>query len=338
MRRFAPAALLAAALTSACGDSPNGPTPPPPVEGPRISCPANQTVQTTAASARVSYPLATTTGGTAPVAVACTPPSDSLFPGGTSTATCTATDARQQTASCTFTVTVQVVSLLAATRFLAFGDSITEGILPTGEVTPTPYPAGLRSRLSARYSMQQFVVTNAGRGGEQTVDGVNRLPGLLTANNPEVVLLFEGVNDLAGGEASRIPVVVNNLRTMIQTARGRGAQVFLATLLPEIPGGRRTGAIALIVPANDQIRALAASQGVPLVDLYQAFIGMERVLIGDDGLHPNPAGYEKIADTFYEAIRARLEFPPSLTSFGVTGPPGISTLTFNGHATPARTY
>ena len=276
---------------------------------------------------RVPYALATTIGGTAPIAVSCTPPSDSLFPGGTSTATCVATDARQQTASCTFTVTVQVVPLLEKTRFLAFGDSITEGILPSGELTPVPYPAGVKNRLTARYTMQEFVVTNAGRGGEQTVDGVTRLPGVLSANNPEVVLLFEGVNDLAGGESSKISVVVNNLRTMIQTARGRGAQVFLATLLPELSGGRRAGAIALIVPANDQIRALAASQGVPLVDLYQAFNGMERDLIGDDGLHPNPAGYEKIADTFFDAVRGRLELPP-----------GMSTLTFNAAATPVRTY
>src|SRR4051812_41068293 len=116
-----PATLFAAALTSACSGSPSGPTPPPPVDAPRISCPANQTVRTTASSVRVSYPLATTTGGTAPVAVSCTPPSNALFPGGTSTATCIATDARQQTASCTFSVTVQVVPLLAATRFLSFG-------------------------------------------------------------------------------------------------------------------------------------------------------------------------------------------------------------------------
>lgn len=276
---------------------------------------------------RVAYPLPTTTGGTAPVAVSCTPPSDSLFPGGTSPATCVATDARQQTASCTFTIAVQVVPLVAATRFLSFGDSITEGILPSGDLTPIPYPAGLKNRLTARYTMQDFTVVNAGRGGEQTVDGVNRLPGVLSSANPEVVLLFEGVNDLAGGELSKISVVVNNLRTMIQTARGRGAQVFLATLLPEIPGGRRTGAIALIVPANDQIRALAASQGVALVDLYQAFNGMERVLIGDDGLHPNPAGYEKIADVFFDAVRSRLELPP-----------GVSTLTSNAGATPLRTY
>jgi lysophospholipase L1-like esterase len=327
VRRITPATFLAAALTSACSGSPSGPTPPPPVDGPKISCPSNQTVRTTAASVRVSYPLATTSGGTAPVSVSCTPPSESLFPGGTSSATCVATDARQQTASCSFSVIVEVVPLLAATRFLAFGDSITEGILASADLTPIPYPAGLGNRLTARYTMQQFSIVNAGRGGEQTVDGVNRFPGALASANPEVVLLFEGVNDLAGGESSKISVVVNNLRTMIQTARGRGAQVFLATLLPEIPGGRRTGAIALIVPANDQIRALAAGQGVPLVDLYQAFNGMERVLIGDDGLHPNPAGYEKIADVFFEAVRSRLELPP-----------GVSTLTSNAAATPVRTY
>jgi acyl-CoA thioesterase-1 len=216
-----------------------------------------------------------------------------------------------------------VVPLLSATRFLAFGDSITEGILPSTELTPVPYPAGLKMRLAARYATQDFVVVNAGIGGEQTVAGAPRLPGVLSATNPEVLLLFEGVNDLSQGDPSKIPVVITNLRTMIQTARARGVQVFLATLLPEIPGGSRTGPLPLIVPINDQIRALAASQGATLVDLYQAFNGMERTLIGDDGLHPNPAGYEKLAETFFDPIRTRFEIGPTFTSLSQSPSPAV---------------
>ena len=222
---------------------------------------------------------------------------------------------------------MEVVPLLSATRFSAFGDSITEGKFASGDSAPVPYPADLRTRLAARYATQTFTVSNDGVGGETTVGGAARLPGVLSARNPEVLLLVEGVNDLALGDSSRVAVVINNLRTMVQTARGRGIQVFLGTLLPEIPGGSRTGAIALIVPTNDQIRALAASQGVPLVDLYQAFSGMERTLIGEDGLHPNAAGYQKIAETFFTAIRSRLEASPTMTSAPA----------FNASATPVRT-
>ncbi len=277
-----------------------GPTPPP--DAPTISCPANQSTRTTGSNATITYPPPTVTGGEAPVPVACTPPSGSAFPAGMSTTTCVATDARQRSAMCTFTVTVEVVPVLSVTHFVAFGDSITEGILASGDLAANPYPAELKRQLTSRYSTQEFVVQNRGVGGERTTDGVRRFPGVLGADNPEVVLLFEGVNDLAQGDQSQISVVIGNLRTMIQQAQGRGIRVFLGTLLPEIPGGSRT-----------EIRMLAATQGATLVDLYQAFAGMERALIGVDGLHPNEMGYQKIGETFFNAVRTRLETAPTLT-------------------------
>ncbi len=60
------------------------------------------------------------------------------------------------------------------------------------------------------------------------------------------------------------------------------------------------------------MRALAVSEGVPLVDVYGAF-GNDLTLIGADGLHPNAQGYAKIADTFFAAIRQTLETPPAAT-------------------------
>jgi len=247
------------------------------------------------------------------VTVACAPPSGSSFPAGNSTTTCVATDSRQRTDRCTFTVTVEIIPVLGATRFVAFGDSITEGKLANGDIAQTPYPTGVRQMLTARYSAQTFVVFSEGGGGETSAGGVTRLPGVLSADNPEVLLLFEGVNDLGTGDPSTIPPLISNLRTMVQQAQGRGVRVFLATLLPEIPGAQRAGAAALIVPANDQIRPLAASLGATLVDLYQAFRGNESTLIGSDGLHPTELGYQTIARTFFDAIRMRLELPPNMT-------------------------
>jgi len=62
-----------------------------------------------------------------------------------------------------------------------------------------------------------------------------------------------------------------------------------------------------VAAANTQIRALAAAEGVILVDLYPAFAGSTDTLIGPDGLHPSEAGYQKMADTFYAAVTQRLE-------------------------------
>jgi CSLREA domain-containing protein len=78
-----------------------------------IVCPANVTVQTINTSqcgATVTYPAPTTTGNCG--AVTCTPPSGSVFPVGTTTVTCTTSAGP----SCSFTVTVKKVFVLADDR------------------------------------------------------------------------------------------------------------------------------------------------------------------------------------------------------------------------------
>ncbi len=102
---------------------------------------------------------------------------------------------------------------------------------------------------------------------------------------------------------------------MIDNARSRGLRVFLATIPPEnassqcIPQCRGSNA-GLVPPFNDQVRSLAASKSVPLVDVFQAFHGDVLTLIGPDGLHPTAAGYHVIADTFFASIKQTLEVSP----------------------------
>jgi len=67
------------------------------------------------------------------------------------------------------------------------------------------------------------------------------------------------------------------------------------------------------------MRSIALSEGVTLVDVYAAFGGDTMTLIDFDGLHPTPAGYERIAQTFLTAIRQNLEQPPTLTLNPLTG-------------------
>jgi hypothetical protein len=76
-------------------------------EAPKITCPSNITVpaQTGVCGAIVSY-AAPATDNCPGVTTVCTPPSGSTFPFGTTTVTCTATDASGNKATCSFTVTV----------------------------------------------------------------------------------------------------------------------------------------------------------------------------------------------------------------------------------------
>lgn len=226
-------------------------------------------------------------------------------------------------------------SRLTATKFVAFGDNITEGFVQhcpgtfggvmsqvssrfgvlfaqgRAQPSPTAYPARLQAMLAERYPAQSVSVINEGAGGEQIEASVEALPRILTADAPDVLLLQHGINTINASHAAAIPTVVSNLRYMVQVARSRGIPVFVGTLLPERPGGCRAYDYADdkddIIPANVQIRAMVGTEGAVLVDLYQAFNGQTALLIGEDGLHPSAAGYRAIAETYLAAIVNRLE-------------------------------
>jgi len=257
----------------------------------------------------------------------------------------------QHAASCSFRIAVVAPPKLSATKFLAFGDSITAGVIPTTcslgappvskctiplklpmtlterlfdirqlradlNVSSASYPLKLAALLASRYTAQPIVVVNEGEPGETAAEGATRLSQVLTMNAPEVLLLLEGINDIheRGNQAAHVGPLVQALRTMTREARSRGIHVFVGTLLPEDPCGCRAFDFVDgrddIVTANDQIRAMAASEGAILVDLHPGFAGQTATLLSFDGLHPNEAGYAKMAEIFFDAIRQRLETHP----------------------------
>lgn len=315
-----PSLLLIVATCFAMCSSPAAPTPPPPppqVPGPpRISCPAGVEVQSPDGSGvTVSYPAPAVTDGAPPVAVACTMASGATFPVGKTEVSCTATDARQRTADCSFGVTVLSPPWLSATRLLAFGDSITDGVVSAPltfalVAVPESYPAKLEVMLVARYVLQNPSVINAGVSGERATAGALRLPELVNRYHPDAVLLMEGANDLSFWGAPGISIAISALAGMVDDARQRGAQVFLATLPPQ--RGRSTA--ALVPEFNRGVKDVAAAEGAVLVDVHDALAADIDRYIGADGLHPTEAGYGRIAEAFFEAVRSTLETPMPLPS------------------------
>jgi lysophospholipase L1-like esterase len=92
--------------------------------------------------------------------------------------------------------------------------------------------------------------------------------------------------------------------------------VFLSTLTPQkepftqFGYPRRNVAMPFLEAANAEIRALAAREGVYLVDAYAAMIGRASTLVGGDGLHMTQEGFVVLAETFFAVIREKLELPP----------------------------
>ncbi len=206
-------AAMAVAFTIACGNDRRAPTAPsgiaPPAASPSsLVCPADveptspdgQPVAVTCAP-----PTLDTAGGS--ITAVCSPPSGSIFEVGTHTVTCVRSDGAD--AQCSFSIAVVVPELpqtiLSVSTVLAFGDSLTEG-----EVSPAPsmlmavqpgndYPARLEALLRGRFPNQMMSVANRGLGGETASDGEDRFLGTFLDTEPDLVILLEGVNDLARG-------------------------------------------------------------------------------------------------------------------------------------------
>lgn len=205
---------------------------------------------------------------------------------------------------------------LSRTRFLAFGDSLTSGEVTAPlsgtaitklVVVPTAaYPAVLQSQLQSSYSSQASAisVTNQGRSGESIFDGVPRFRDVFASTQPEAVLLMEGVNDLgfAGPD-----VATGLMRLMVQAAKNGGARVFVGSMVPTLPNRQRSQNAAQLETYNAVLKLMCTQEGVTFVDLYNTIMPQADQLIGVDGLHPNEAGYRRIAELFFNAIGGELE-------------------------------
>jgi lysophospholipase L1-like esterase len=214
---------------------------------------------------------------------------------------------------------------------MAFGDSMTAGeVLNATRVkvvnAALSYPTQLRSLLLARYVSQSVVVTNEGVPGEGLLDAYGarndatrlRYGAAVSADLPDAVLLLEGVNDLGGGQEPQIEQqIASVLGAMVDEAYAAGVKtVFLATEPPMIPGLLRSQNAARVPVLNALIRTTATQHRAVLVDLYAAMIGNVNALINsDDGLHPYPAGYLVMAQTFFTAIQSNFELSAAPATF-----------------------
>ena len=146
---------------------------------------------------------------------------------------------------------------------------------------------------------------NSGEPSERILDGNQRFPGVFDASRPEVVLLMEGANGLpqVGPDIS-----TGVMRIMVQTAKNGGARVFVGSMIPQVAGRpRATTPVSELLAYNNVLQIMSTQEGVTYVDLYNPMLADAATLIGSDGLHPTEAGYRRIADFFFAAIRERLK-------------------------------
>jgi acyl-CoA thioesterase-1 len=176
----------------------------------------------------------------------------------------------------------------------AFGDSLTEGF---GVDPAQSYPVALQrdlDRLGYRYR-----VVNLGVSGDTSTDGLSRIQTVL-ALDPAVVVLEFGANDGLRG----VPVAATraNLEQMVAALQRDGRTVILAGMtLPPNYGPE------YIRPFERTYHDLAAKYKTPLIPFFLSGVAGTDRYMQRDGLHPNAAGYARVAQTVLSTLEPRLK-------------------------------
>lgn len=169
---------------------------------------------------------------------------------------------------------------------LAFGDSLYAGY---GMRAEQSFPAALQRELAARGLDVKIV--NAGISGDTTGGGRARLGSTLRrlAAKPDLVLLGLGANDALRG----VPPAVTrqNLEAMLSGLEDRGIPVLLTGL--SSPVGFANPYFARYQRIYPE---LARRFGVPLEPSLMEGVMLRRQYLLGDGVHPNPAGTQRMAE------------------------------------------
>jgi lysophospholipase L1-like esterase len=141
----------------------------------------------------------------------------------------------------------------------------------------------------------------------------------VVALHPAVVVILAGTNDIAGNTGpSTLEMIEDNLRAMTEIAQANGIRVVLSSVLPvyDYPWRRGLEPAPKILALNAWLRGYAARVGAVYCDYHtpmsDARAGLKPEL-GDDGVHPNRAGYQIMAPIVEAAIAQALATPSAST-------------------------
>jgi lysophospholipase L1-like esterase len=191
------------------------------------------------------------------------------------------------------------------TRVMPLGDSITEG---------TQVPGGYRIGLWQRAASAGYRLDLVGSqfNGPSTlgdhdheghpgwrIDQIDaNITGWLRTTTPRTVLLHIGTNDIlqnynVAGAPARLSTLLDRIK-----AAAPSADVFVATLIPLSNAGQESAARGF----NAALPGIVSGKGsrFHLVDMHAALTTADLI----DGVHPTAGGYDKMAATWYAALRS----------------------------------
>ena len=168
-------------------------------------------------------------------------------------------------------------------NIICFGDNLTYG---TGATRGMDYPSQLARMIS-------IPVMNKGVPGDTTARALARLDQDVLSQSPLVVLITLGGNDLKNGVSRDI--AFQNLKRIIKSIQATGALVIVGGI--DLPfWGRGFG------EGYGEVCSLTGA--VLISNILDGIIGNSKLM--SDPIHPNDAGYTKVAERFLKALNPYL--------------------------------
>ena len=199
----------------------------------------------------------------------------------------------------------------ARVRIVAMGDSTTAGTPAFKSPREAP-PRGSGDETSqyAYWLMRthpDWDVINQGVNAQRSDVIAARFDEDVVSRKPAVVVIIAGVNDVYQGRPAQH--VKDQLAAMYARARAAGIRVVAGTIIPYNTATPDQN--ARMKDINDWIRSQGrADPGVVVVDTRAAVAAADnpdKLVSSPDGLHPDAAGYRRMADAIAPAIEQALK-------------------------------
>jgi lysophospholipase L1-like esterase len=197
-------------------------------------------------------------------------------------------------------------------KVIFFGDSITQsGAQPGGYIT----------RIDSMYKKEnksdQYEFIGAGISGNKVYDLYLRTEDDVLSKNPDVVLIYIGVNDVwhkrTSGTGTDADKFEKFYQAIINKLKSKGSKVILVT--PAAIGEKTDFSNEQDGDLNrycNIIRGIAAKNNLPLVDLRKKLLeynlqhnpeNKEKGILTTDGVHLNATGNQFVADAMWAVIK-----------------------------------
>lgn len=198
-----------------------------------------------------------------------------------------------------------------AKRIVFFGDSITQAAVgPKGFIT-------LLKEEFEKTAKGQFELVGAGIGGNKVYDLYLRMEDDVLAKNPDIVIIYVGVNDVwhkatsgTGTDADKFPKFYE---AIIKKLKEKNIKIILCT--PATIGEKTDFSNQQDGDMNKYaqiIRDIATKDNLPLCDLRKAFLAYnlknnpdnkESGILTVDRVHLNDKGNQMVADLLLPLIK-----------------------------------